>query len=350
MEQIRPSTLPKKELCPCFEPDGKTSEAAERGTRLDECIRKAWKIFSDIAQTGVADVKSTARNVVIATELVENDDEIEACTWAVESIHNLAGDSPFETAEDALQAVVPVEGIKSGTMDGLCAERTFLVDFKTGQIRDYYLQMGAYALACMDAYFSDEWTAHLLFVDAKEIVTHVFKRSQIESRLKDVVFRCKGGYPVQNDYCNWCRRFGYCPVTTNAVQELREGLPTLEQLACDDFAAHSFLSKLKIANDFADRLKELIKKRVETEPSEYFKYVQVTGRKVCYPLELGGLFSTVGWQHVLEIMPTIPASKAQELYKKFFGKDLPEIYVHTAAATSQLRLSKIDSRKQKTLK
>ena len=41
-ELIRPSALPKLACCRCYVSQSSTSEAAERGTRLDAIIRGQW--------------------------------------------------------------------------------------------------------------------------------------------------------------------------------------------------------------------------------------------------------------------------------------------------------------------
>ena len=111
-------------------------------------------------------------------------------------------------------------------------------------------------------------------------------------------------------------------------------------MLADEGLAHRFLQALKLANDWGDKLKSLLRQRVADAggKTEFFSLVMVSGRKVCYPLELGRLFSDAGWQNVLGIMSPVSADKANELHVKVYGKPLPESYVHTAAGSTQLRL------------
>ena len=57
-------------------------------------------------------------------------------------------------------------------------------DLKTGQLRNYREQMAAYALGFMDATFRTEWTAHLLFCDQRQLVTHRFTYEEAKAHYR----------------------------------------------------------------------------------------------------------------------------------------------------------------------
>lgn len=348
---VRPSSLPKLEQCRAYKPAQGTSDAAERGTLIDKVIREAWTLEQDGKDTSFLFER-------LGTE------DAEAVKWALGKIHELAGEDYFCTEESDLRADAELAGLVPGTMDGLCPHRGLLVDYKTGQVRDYRLQMGAYALACMHEYFLDTWTAYLLFVDAKQVVTHVFNLDEIKAELEALL--ASEAVPTPCDYCKWCAGFEACPAvlkavadTMDAADELPEppkkskggaaDLPaSIDAMAQDDTLAHKFLSALKLASDWADRLKERIRERVRTSGNTpHFKLISVAGRKICYPLELGKVFSDAGWQNVLEIMPSVPAEKADELHRRFFGRPLSDEYIHTSPGTSQLRLMKPSNKTNK---
>jgi hypothetical protein len=148
VSELRASSLPKLAECPVFVGAGGYSEAAARGTRIDEDIR-------DII----------AGKAVEPAEAPENK---EAITWGAQTLLAYADGSPVETREEYLQMDVP--GLsRPGTADAVCVERRWVADIKTGQIRNYREQMAAYSLACMDAHWETSWTAHVVYVDQKVV-------------------------------------------------------------------------------------------------------------------------------------------------------------------------------------
>lgn len=335
-ELVRPSSLPKLQECRMFEGAPGTSEAAARGTRLDAIIRSVWAGGE-------------------APALPE--DEVDAVQFALSTMKLLSGGLEVETREEELQAVVPVPGVKPGTMDALCIEGGWLADFKTGQIRSYYAQMAAYSLACMDSYFADEWTAHLIFVDQKQVISHKFTRADAEDCVRDIMNAPKLETPCE--YCSWCARFEYCPAVMRARSELtKEELPacsaaakgkgelpaTMEHMLTDHAAAHEFMNKLKIVNDWADILKKklLDKLSEESAASDYFSRVVVSGSKKVKPLSLAKYGMELGFDRLLRICSQIPLSKVEEVWHEVFpDKPVPEEIIVTSGGSVSLRTKKI---------
>lgn len=341
-ELIRPSALPKLACCRCYVSQSGTSEAAARGTRLDAILRSAWP------------------NNVKALEELEGDD-LEAVRWGFQNLELLSCGAHVETLEENLQAVVPVDGIKAGTMDALCVAGGWLADFKTGQVRDYAAQMAAYALACMDAYFADEWTSHLLFIDQKMTVSHRWTREEAEQLVLGIVNAPKVETPC--DYCGWCGAFESCPAVLQATAlVVKDELPKLtadakgkgqlppsmEGMLRDHAAAHEFLSKLAIVNDWADMLKSKLRDQLtqqdgqEAPASKYFTRVVVSGSKKVNPLSLAKYGMELGYDRMLKICSQIPLSKVKEVWKEVFGdKPVPEDIIVTSGGSVQLKLKPI---------
>lgn len=336
-ELIRPSALPKLAHCRCYVSQSGTSEAAERGTRLDAIIREQWLNPSPVEG------------------LSQEDDE--AVTWAFNTLKLLSCDMQVETREEELRAVVPVDGIKAGTMDALCVAGGWLADFKTGQVRDYAAQMAAYALACMDSYFADEWTSHLLFVDQKQVVSHTWTREEAESLILGIVNKPKVPTPFEN--CSWCGAFETCEAVRAATTEVTPALPkltahaksvrqlppTLEGMLSDHAAAHEFLSKLAIVNDWAELLKKQLRDQLapqdgqEAPASEYFTRVVVSGSKKVNPLGLAKYGMELGYDRMLKICAQIPLKKVEEVWKEVFGdQPVPEDIIVTSGGSVQLKL------------
>jgi hypothetical protein len=90
-------------------------------------------------------------------------------------------------------------------MDLACWGNLWSADIKTGQIRDYEAQQALYALGCMEREFVDEWTVHLFFSDAQQVVTHRFTREKASRIVLDVIAAVKENGPATPcEYCGWC--------------------------------------------------------------------------------------------------------------------------------------------------
>ena len=351
IELVRPSALPKLAACRCFEGAPGTSEAAERGTRIDKAIRVMWArmVCTEYGEEELPELKDT--------------EEKDAVMWAIEQLESVShdGDLFIETDEAKLRAVSQVHGVKDGTMDALCVEGAFLVDFKSGQVRNYKEQMAAYALSCMEEYFADSWTAYLLFVDQRSIVGHSFTADEARRIVEEVVAKPK--VPTNCDYCKWCAKFATCPAVTGAVAEVQESpalpactaaakskgeLPDLMQGMLTDHAkAHEFLSKLAIVNDWADELKKRLKtaltpaKGAPAVDDPYFTRVVVAGQRKVMPLAMGRYMDRLGWQRILSICPLLPVKDVEEKWKEVYGNEkMPDDLFTTVGGSVQLRLKK----------
>ena len=334
-ELVRPSALPKLAECRCYKSAPGTSEAAARGTRLDAIIREQWR----------ADWRTFAN--------YEPQEDADAILFGLNTLATLAGGQEVETREEELQAVVPIPGVKPGTMDALCVAGGWLADFKTGQVRSYYAQMAAYSLACMDTYFADEWTAHLIFVDQQQVVSHKFTRADAEDCVTDIVNAPWVATPCE--YCGWCGKFEHCPAVNRVAADITTpNLPAItpaaksvgalpmrmRHLLKDHAAAHDFMSKLKIVNDWAEVLKKHLLDQLAADgtASDYFTRVVVSGSKKVSPRELLPHLDKLGVENVLAACGQMPLSKAESL----FGDDpVPEEIITTSGGTVSLRTKKI---------
>lgn len=338
-EKIRPSSLPKLACCRCYVSQSGTSEAAERGTRMDAIIREAWLKQNEECTH------------LFASGTPEDADAI---NFALSTLKLLSCGMQVETREEELQAVVPVDGIKAGTMDALCVAGGWLADFKTGQVRDYDAQMAAYALACMDAYFADEWTTHLLFIDQQLTVSHRWTREEAEQLVLGIVNAPRVPTPFEN--CSWCGAFETCEAVRAATTEVTPALPkltahakrvgalppTLKGMLNNHAAAHDFLTKLSIVNDWAELLKKQLRDQLADSQSEYFTRVVVSGSKKVNPLSLAKYGRELGYDRMLKICAQIPLSKVEEVWKEVFGeKPVPEDIIVTSGGSVQLRLKTI---------
>lgn len=333
-EVIRPSALPKLQECRCYVATSSTSEAAARGTRLDAAIRAIWQ-----------DDERGWDNV-------ESPEECEAVNWALNILRQLACGNEVETREEQLRAVSPLEAVKDGVMDSLCVAGAWLADYKSGQVRDYAAQMAQYALSCMDAYFADEWSSHLIFFDQKVLVSHKWTREEAEQLVLGIVNAPKVETPC--DYCGWCGVFETCPaVRTASALVTREELPapqkneeflppSMDSMLENHAAAHEFLTKLRIVNDWADLLKKKLLSQLEAGTSDHFSRVVVSGSKKVNPLSLARFGKELGYDRMLKICSQVPLSKVQEVWREVFGETpVPEDLIVTSGGSVQLKLKKV---------
>lgn len=336
---VRPSSLPKLAACPCFASSPGTSEAAERGTLLDGVIR-------DAIATGDTGFRQ---------KLVRED--VDAVEWAVAKVRLMAMGCEVFT-DDARCAVASVdERVASGTMDAVCPELCWLVDYKTGQLRDYRGQMAAYALGCMEAFWAEEWTAHLLFVDQREVVTHRFTREEAERCVEEVFARPME--PSSCEYCSWCGRFECCPLVEERAEgalalvpaapagkaELEAAVVSLvERLKADAELAAEFDERAEVVAAVKERLREFYKADMAAKGERKrgrFSLSSCAGRKSVTPEWVGRFIQEMGFGPVLTAYGALAEKKVRELWEKTFpGKPFPEEALQQAPGYSMLRLNK----------
>jgi len=241
---MRHSSLPKLAACGQYESSGGTSDAAARGTKLDEAFRHAWthSEFPD-------------------WELSE--DDASAVRWALNECMKLGGiRDGLTTAEaDCRSKCSLMEHV--GTSDGVAARGKWHVDLKSGQIYNYEAQMAAYALGFMEECFEVEWTAHLLFCDQRRVVTHHFTYDSAKAIVAGVL-RNIGTAPRENEYCGWCAKSLTCSARvasyTGALAVKNDGFLTLLE---DPERLGKFLAACNTLDDFRDAAKAKARELLE---------------------------------------------------------------------------------------
>jgi hypothetical protein len=243
---FRPSSLPKLRQCLHYEPDGKTSEAAARGTRIDGFFR------------------AILANDKIETQTDQERAELALAQKAVEMLREKAGDAHILSREGDCKIVIQdsdFEQVCEGTCDAIIPALKMSADLKTGTIYDYTDQMAAYALGCMERFGSNSWTTLLLYVDQGEVIemhwTYDDAASQILP-LRDAWAQRGGVEPTPCKYCDWCRKGpsgdASCPAIAKQLAPVTTLLPLpadLEQakaiLLSDPARAGAFKRAMKIA-------------------------------------------------------------------------------------------------------
>jgi hypothetical protein len=216
---------------------------------------------------------------------------VAAVDWAVDKVKQLAGGLPYQTHEEFLRMKTP--GIAHlGTADVLCTAGAWVGDLKTGQMRSYYEQMAAYALACMDREFADEWTAHVLYCDHKQVASYRFTWSEAKRVVDRIIAEVndKNAQPRGCDYCGWCKHADRCPArvedATSAIELIGSEAKSISSI-CRDILADSgrlsaFLRKWRLVEkEIAEPIFEAAKAKLDAEPDSIpgWKLTSVSGRE-----------------------------------------------------------------------
>ena len=284
---IRHSSLPKLEQCACYESAGGESPAAARGTAMDEAFR-----FALSGDTGKLDTLE--------------DEEKNAVNWAVNQVCLVAELKPIISEESELKVKTP--GIDhEGTEDSRIPQACVSLDLKSGQVRDYYAQMAAYAYGNMERDFAPEWTCHLLFCDQKKVVTHKFTYEQaklvVENILEAVADPEKK--PTPCEYCNWCKNREQCSALGKAASDtleivdsdLNANLAQLKTYLADSpETLAAFIAKAAIFNDqLVDWAKDLAREKLTSgEEIPGYKLQKVKGTDYIDPTQVARALNISG--------------------------------------------------------
>lgn len=312
---IRHSSLPKLAQCPRYESQAVAGPAAERGTRMDAAFRQ-----------------------YIQTETLPEMDEAEAeaIKWAALTLRSMSGGEKIEVREELCKVSTPgIEHI--GTADALVLGKSMHADLKSGQIRNCMEQMAAYALGFMEATFSSEWTAHLLFCDQRQVVTHTFTYAEAECIVGDVLSEVKdpNAKPALCDYCGWCAKQDTCEARTAPAASALELVNSSElefRFTCileDPAQLGAFLSSCKVLEDYQDKAKEKAREYIEAGTSvDGWKITAGRKSKVVFPDDIGRHIKELGFGSILDACGPMSESKFRKIWEaKAPDKPFPDSIV-----------------------
>jgi hypothetical protein len=329
VSELRASSLPKLAECPVFVGGEGYSEAAQRGTRIDNDIRE------------IVEGKPVAAS--------EDEGERAATTWGVQTLLDLADGSPVETREEYLQMDVP--GLsRPGTADAVCVERRWVADIKTGQIRNYREQMAAYSLACMDAHWENAWTAHVVYVDQKVVRSYEFTREQAERIVGDVIGMATSplARPTPCQYCDWCANKNSCKAlvlqskTALADIDATNGdtLTIIRDRLLADPARHAdFVARFKwFAKEFGEPLTDALKARlVEGEEVDGWYLTNPKPRRYVEPKDAIAVAAKLAPERAFLVGGGEMDAKTFVELATEVGIENPENLVKSAPGTPQMR-------------
>jgi hypothetical protein len=329
---IRHPALPKLALCGQYEgTSGAVSEAAARGTKLDEAFRYAWthSEFPD-------------------WELSEED--AQAVRWTINECLKLNGirDGMVTTEMHCRNKTSLMEHV--GTSDGVAVKGRWHMDLKSGQIYDYRPQMAAYALGFMEEHFEVEWTAHLLFCDQKRVVTHHFTYDSAKEIVSGVL-RNIGTAPKENEYCGWCSKSLTCPARVaskdQALAIAGTYNPTVQDvgflaLLNDPERLGKFLAACSTLEDFRDAAKAKARELLEAGQQVPGWKLQkprasayVDGEVIAQAVEKG----LIGAGDAIRALGNLSGKKAEALWSNA-GQVLPDETVQQKIGQAPLVASK----------
>ena len=326
---LRPSALPKLTLCACYKSDPNPGPAAGRGTSLDTMFRAR---IQELPEPEDGFQPTEADNVAVE--------------WAVATARALAGGTPIITNEDDCRVTIP--GIENpGTADAILPERLAHADLKTGQKRNYCEQMAAYALGLMEQHFASEWTAHLLFCDQKEVVTHRFTFDEARQIVEAVVrkFHDPDKQPAVNEYCGWCLERESCPARLaeagKAVAVAEPGFQ-FELILADNDRLGKFLSACGILDDFREQAEAAAKERIESgQVISGWKIASRRGPEFVGNDDVGRFVAEIGIGPVLAAYGSLSAKKFRELWEQNLpDRPFPEELIKHGKASLTLRAAK----------
>jgi hypothetical protein len=270
------------------------------------------------------------------------EDDLAAVEWAVTMITALSSGTPILTREVECRVAVP--GFDHiGTADAVMPERLAHADLKTGQKRNYREQMAAYALGLMEQHFASEWTAHLLFCDQREVVTHRFTFEEAHQIVAAVVAAWSNPdkQPTVCDYCNWCAKADTCSARlTLAAQAVSTIEPAFnfEAVLADNNNLGRFLTACHVLDAFREKAETAAKQRLQagaTIPG--WKLTSRRGSQFIRHEDMATCVERFGLNQVLASYGNMSASKLRELWERSTDVPFPEELIKHGPATVSLR-------------
>ncbi len=328
---IRPSLLDKLALCGHYRSEQNAGPAAERGTRVDSMFRH------------------------ILTELSApypdpnfDPEEMAVAGWAAAAAVRLANGNRVFATEAACVTSVYVglhDRPLTGTMDAVCPAAAWSADLKTGQKRDYRAQQAAYALACMEAYFTEEWTVFLLYADLKVIETLKYSHDEAAEIVQNALALWRSDSPpTPNDYCGWCAQRFACPAYRDSLGHwlAPTGLdadPLLTLGMVESPKLVSFLNAGKALEPWMEEARRILKDRM-IEGKEKVLGAKLVPKRGSRRVDFIHLLDpiTTGRADLADVLMAagqMPEAKAKELWP-----NLPDELVFEAPGRVELHVSK----------
>lgn len=322
--------LPKLASCPTFVGAGGASEAAQRGTAIDLAIRER--------------IHPTGQSVYIA------DEDKPVVDWGFHKLRELGCGIPIETREEYLAMHLKCLS-RIGTADALCKPRRWVADVKTGQVRNYREQMAAYSAACMEMFFEERWTAHVIYVDQQLVRSYEFTYEEADRIVNQTISRAtfKLAEPTPCEYCDWCANKDSCNALVSQSKEALVNVASVngdsleiirQQLMADPATMGSFAQRWKfaekeIAKPVLEKLKEEIENGADVEGWK------LSSRKGSGYVEFADIVNVNATKE--QIVAAIGGRMSEKQFRELCamtGDEVSETAIKTGAPTQFIRQSK----------
>jgi hypothetical protein len=214
--------------------------------------------------------------------------------------------------------------------------------------RNYREQMAAYALGFMESRFADEWTAHLLFCDQREVESFKFTYDEAKAVVGEVIeaFYDLNKSPAPCEYCGWCAKAETCPARRTMVAET---LPVadpgfdFEAVAADPVQLGRFLAACAVVEDFRERAKKIATERIKAGGAvPGWRLVTRKGSEFVDCETVGHHIGAMGFGPVLAAYGNLSAARFRDLWiQRMPGESpFPEEAVKHAAPSTYLKQAK----------
>jgi hypothetical protein len=326
MSALRPSSLPKLAVCPCFEGRAEGGADARRGILLDRAFR--------------AELSGSEERLALREQLAAGDNA--AVAWAVGEVRRLAGPGPLLVREEDCR--ITMLGLR-GTADAIAPEAMVLFDLKSGLRYSCTEQMAAYALGMMEARFTGSWTCHVLHCDQRETETLRFTHEEARRMVTGVIgaVRDPGRQPVPCLYCMWCAKEETCgarrSTATEALASMDPGFD-FAAVAADPARLGRFLSACAVLGEFREKAAEAAIATLRSGGGvPGWELVEVPGEESVGAETVGHHIAALGFGPVLAAFGDMPAASFRRLWAERMPGDrpFPGHTVRCAGPTFQLR-------------
>ena len=238
---LPPSAAPAIMKCPCYQP-GKGGKAADKGTQQHDYLKALLSGNPD-------------RSMVLGLEA----DEVEGVEWAFDyCIAKIKENN--STEKPLIEERVTVfnddfEDVSFGRLDFYHAG--VLIDYKSGEVRDYDAQMAFYSLAMMQSTGLKQITAIALYGRYKKAIVTIHSLDAAQAVVDEVVKRrtAPGRQPAPCDYCGWCAANLTCPALNKTALAVATGYqpPTFTDWHSSNIEDPTTMAQmLTVANIVAD--------------------------------------------------------------------------------------------------
>lgn len=239
--KVSPSRAPMLNKCAFFSGKKHTSSSAGRGTLIDDALRHVIENGLDTYEIREKYIDEFISPIVYGYNFVLN-----KMTYPVAS----KSECRVKSTDDR---------VSDGEVDCIDIESGIIIDFKSGQVRDYYFQMLFYAYLVLNSYeHLDAVTCYVCYLDKQFSDKYIFSRSRI-NRLVDDYFSGleKQNEPTPCQYCSWCEHKHSCSKRCKISSEFMRvgsGL-SKENILSDSKTLKRFLDGAPIYIDMYESIK-----------------------------------------------------------------------------------------------